>query len=387
MDIIETPMDREFLNGISMASGAGSVVIPPAAATYLAHTVGGLGFRAIARLRSCPPSTILRQVRRIELRRDDPLVDAALDATAEHADLMFESHPLVKDWAHMIAHTATHAMEELDTRVTREARRILRRLCESNSFLAVSDTMERGVVLRETVPGRPTRTAVVDRDVAQAFALHDWIECTHKGKIVRYAITDAGRSALKRLLEKERQQRAATQPAISEAPSPFRTQHQEIGERRVMDDAEHETRLRTNLAESPLTILGRKRDRSGVAYLTPELIDAGERLREDFELAQMGPRTTQNWEAFLTPRGPISGSGRGPAEGPQAARERVHAAMAALGPGLWDVAVRVCCFLEGLEAAEKRLGWSARSGKVVLRIALQRLAMHYGRSASHDMAC
>ena len=51
--------------------------------------------------------------------------------------------------------------------------------------------------------------------------------------------------------------------------------------------------------------------------------------------------------------------------------------MEALGPGLSDVVFRVCCFLEGLETAEKRLGWSARSGEVVLKIALERLAAHY----------
>ena len=51
--------------------------------------------------------------------------------------------------------------------------------------------------------------------------------------------------------------------------------------------------------------------------------------------------------------------------------------MEALGPGLSDIVFRVCCFLEGLETAEKRLGWSARSGKVVLKIALERLAAHY----------
>jgi hypothetical protein len=39
--------------------------------------------------------------------------------------------------------------------------------------------------------------------------------------------------------------------------------------------------------------------------------------------------------------------------------------------------LRCCCHLEGLEAAEKRLGWSARSGKIVLRIALDRLRRHY----------
>jgi hypothetical protein len=37
----------------------------------------------------------------------------------------------------------------------------------------------------------------------------------------------------------------------------------------------------------------------------------------------------------------------------------------------------VCCFLEGVEIAEKRMGWASRSGKIVLRIALTRLKRHY----------
>ena len=65
------------------------------------------------------------------------------------------------------------------------------------------------------------------------------------------------------------------------------------------------------------------------------------------------------------------------AEGPRAARDRVFDALSELGPGLGDVALRCCCFLEGMEAAERRMGWSARSGKIVLRIALQRLKRHY----------
>ena len=107
-------------------------------------------------------------------------------------------------------------------------------------------------------------------------------------------------------------------------------------------------------------------------------MEAAERLREDFELAQMGPRVAQNWERFLTggDRGGFQNDA-GLAQGPRAARDRVAAALRDLGPGLGDVALRVCCFLEGIEAAEQRMGWAARSGKIVLRIALQRLRRHY----------
>ena len=51
-----------------------------------------------------------------------------------------------------------------------------------------------------------------------------------------------------------------------------------------------------------------------------------------------------------------------------------------LGPGLAEVAVRCCCFEQGLEKTEQIMGWSARSGKKnVLRIALQRLKRYYDK--------
>jgi hypothetical protein len=135
--------------------------------------------------------------------------------------------------------------------------------------------------------------------------------------------------------------------------------------------------MRYNAAESPVAALARRRDRDGVAFLSPDLMAAAERLREDFELAQLGPRVAQNWDRLVT--GVIDGEGQGDsaASGPPAARARVARALRELGPGLGDVALRCCCFLEGLETAEKRLGWSSRSGKIVLRIALQRLRRHY----------
>ena len=53
------------------------------------------------------------------------------------------------------------------------------------------------------------------------------------------------------------------------------------------------------------------------------------------------------------------------------------AAVAAAGNGLADVLWRVVCAGEGLSAAEKALGWPARAGKLVLGMALDRLADHY----------
>lgn len=373
--------DRENVMGWPGSGDQGELALPGSVITYLAHILGKWPIRVLARAQGCHASTLCRQIRRLETRRDDPLFDDALEAAGAALSFPQTATFTTKEITAMIAE-ATHCVEENSDVVSKEARRILRRLCEKNSFMAVAPDMAKAVILREAVPGRHTRIAVLERDVAHQFALRDWVECQSKGKVMRYVITQAGRSALKRLLEEDRATRAAPD-GFAEAPRPFAAQHQEYGERHVPASHGAEARVvRFNLAESPLLVLGRKKDKSGAPYLPAELIEAGERLREDFELAQMGPRVAQNWDRFLTAdvQTPSHLVGQ-PGEGPAAARARVAKALEVLGPGLSDVAMRVCCFLEGLEAAEKRLGWSARSGKVVLKIALQRLADHYGIKA------
>ena len=52
--------------------------VPEPARRYIAHTELGVSIRQLARIGGCHPSTVLRQVRRIELQRDDPLVDRAV---------------------------------------------------------------------------------------------------------------------------------------------------------------------------------------------------------------------------------------------------------------------------------------------------------------------
>ena len=127
-----------------------------------------------------------------------------------------------------------------------------------------------------------------------------------------------------------------------------------------------------NLAESPL---GWLRSRG---HVDARQCAAGERLRADWEKAQLGPRVTMRWDAPLLDRG---ARGAPPAYDPGtaglSAKARFDGAVAAVGPGLGDVLWRVVCAGEGMREAETALGWPARAGKLVLGLALDRLADFY----------
>lgn len=116
--------------------------------------------------------------------------------------------------------------------------------------------------------------------------------------------------------------------------------------------------------------------------MSADLVNAGERLREDFELAQMEAEISRDKHGFLTSlRDPVGQAGPTASCAAGRARARVVAALQDIGPGLSDVTLRCCCFLEGLETADKTLAWSARSGKIVLRIALMGSNRHYTERA------
>ncbi|MBN8816981.1 MAG: hypothetical protein J0J06_16225 [Sphingomonas sp.] len=127
-----------------------------------------------------------------------------------------------------------------------------------------------------------------------------------------------------------------------------------------------------NRAESPLSWLAAR------GLVDPRQIEAGERMRRDYEIAQLGARVTMQWDAVRVDGGGRGGADVDPALAQIAAKRRFDAAIAAVGGGLSDILWRVVCAGEAIPAAERALGWPGRSGRLVLGLALDRLASHYG---------
>ncbi|MQY41376.1 helix-turn-helix domain-containing protein [Epibacterium sp. SM1969] len=327
--------------------------IPEEVRRYLEHTENGRSIRQIARLAGCHPSTVMRQVRRVEALRDDPLIEVALEVLSKR---FFQRVDKGMEGSAQLFGTGK---EPPETRIYQ----VLGWLNRSQAVLAYAQGMDRAVI----VCGPQGHEDKISLDKAEAgeLALRGWVACLNKGRLSRYEISEDGRLALSEFLAREANRaRLIRETGFSESTVAF--QHAAQGKTRSA------RKLRCPTTDTPLMVLSRLLDPQGAPFVSADLVRAGERLREDFELAQIGTHINQAEQAFAdgcADAAPVS-----PYRG---AQERAMNALAALGPGLSDIALRCCCHLEGLEAAEKQLGWSARSGKVVLRIALQQLKFHY----------
>jgi hypothetical protein len=159
----------------------------------------------------------------------------------------------------------------------------------------------------------------------------------------------------------------------------FRSQHQPIEQRLVeTPDGVHRS-MRVNGAESPLAWLRGRPDHEGGSYLSQEQFEAGERMRRDYTAAMMAPSVTANWSGFHLPRQARRRvSADVLSDSAVAARQRIEAALEAVGPEFAGLLVDVCCLLTGLEDVERARKWPKRSAKLVLRLGLAQLARHYG---------
>jgi hypothetical protein len=127
-----------------------------------------------------------------------------------------------------------------------------------------------------------------------------------------------------------------------------------------------------NAVESPLGWLFVR------GLLTQRQYDAGERLRTDWERAQLAPRVTMSWDQAPVARSRgVAGSAPDLNGAQLDAKRRFDQAIKNAGPGLADILWRIVCAGEGMRDAETALGWPARAGKLVLTFALDRVADFY----------
>ena len=160
----------------------------------------------------------------------------------------------------------------------------------------------------------------------------------------------------------------------------FRGRHLALAQRRMATEQGAASVL-VDEGESPLAWLARRRGRDGRGYIESHQLQAGERLRADFTCANLMPRTTSNWASPISSDKSGSNRAREFTETMVAARRRVHRALDAVGPEFSGLLLDVCCFLKRLDDVERERTWPMRSAKVVLQLALDRLARHYGYAA------
>jgi hypothetical protein len=240
-----------------------------------------------------------------------------------------------------------------------EAERLLGQLSAAGAY-ALSDPIDPGMlILRGGGDGVSLgrgRFALAAGECLLAAGLAD----REGGRAQRLVLSDAGRARLRR----------------RDWPSEMActAQHLDL----VVDRFDDTTVLR-DASESPLAWMARRRGRDGAPLIDAAAFEAGERLRHDLTQAAMLPKVGVDWSKVKVdgggPRDPSAASDRR-----IAAKQRVDRALRAVGADLSGLLIDLCGFLKGLERIESERGWPARSAKVVARIALGRLAEHYGLS-------
>ena len=254
-------------------------------------------------------------------------------------------------------------MAVAERELAREVRRLFRRFGEPGAYVARLMEGDYGLFVARNRWRRPVMK--LDARIWRYMEARDLVTCSeaHDNAAI-WKPSEAGRAYFRRM---------------EAAADPFQTQHRVLARSPHPDPGEGGW-VTVNEGESPLGWLRRRKGADGRSLVSEAQFEAGERLRRDFTLGRLEARVTADWSLALGPGGTRSAP-RDPAnisDTALAARERLSRALAAVGPGLAEPLFYLCCILEGLEAVERRFGWPPRSGKVVLQIALSRLADHYG---------
>ncbi|MBP1181964.1 DUF6456 domain-containing protein [Methylobacterium sp. PvR107] len=251
---------------------------------------------------------------------------------------------------------SSHRRRTPSSNLPAEAARLLARLGEAGAYARPDPLVENALVARRGGEGISVGSGRFATASGRVLAAEDLAAWNAAG--TQLTITAAGRARLRR--------------QAMPGDMAFAAQHQDL----TVVEGSPEPVLR-NASENPLSWMVRRRDRDGTPLIDAASFEAGERLRRDMTAAALLPRMGSEFGAARVdgggPRDPASA-----ADHVIAARQRVRGALDAVGSDLSGLLIDLCGFLKGLERIEAERRWPARSAKVVARIALGRLAEHYG---------
>ncbi|MBL1419160.1 MAG: hypothetical protein COC24_001480 [Alphaproteobacteria bacterium] len=139
-------------------------------------------------------------------------------------------------------------------------------------------------------------------------------------------------------------------------------------------DAEH----------TPLLKLYNRQRNMAHKYLSETHLQAGQKLFELFVKANLRPNVTMNWENLQSVKQShhTGVKDMGFSEVAYIARRELYESLSQVGQDFSAILVEICLFGNGLEATEKALNWPARSAKLLLTMALDRLGTHYQLTAN-----
>jgi len=157
----------------------------------------------------------------------------------------------------------------------------------------------------------------LDRAQVIAMTMQDWLKCDDpQARIMRFHLTQSGLKLLARVegVETNRRENGESGPSVSA--------------RRI--------RLRYGQAISPVHTLARRRNKDGEPDISGTLVKQAELLREDYELALLESNGPIDWLGAI--RSGLRRQSQMPAT---STLQRARSALADLGPGLGDVALRL----------------------------------------------
>jgi hypothetical protein len=258
--------------------------------------------------------------------------------------------------------SSIHAL--LKTSLSARSLALLKRLNEEQAFLLPHPFEDDHLIIRVQRAGISLASGLFSRILGTELERHDLIRRCSDIARPSWRISESGQAFLLR--------------HTAQIGDAFLMQHRSLTTA-VMDISGTRETVTVNMQESPLAWLHRRKGKDGKPLVDEACFEAGERLRRDLTFAGSLPSISASWNMAYAP----SGQSRCPADATDsmiAARQRVHQALRAAGADMADLLIDLCGFLKGLEQIERERRWPARSAKVVVIMALTRLAAHYGLS-------